>query len=259
MVNDYDQYAASRQQKFKYGESIPHRFVEKPAMRSVLPDLTGKRVLLLGCGSGEESKLLEEFGGAGLVGIDLSAESIRLAQESYPEHEFTVGDMHKLPFANEVYDFVYSSLTVHYSDNPLSVYKEVSRVLKPGGSFQFSVGHPMRWASDVTDVNGRQVRLLGYSEGKNKPQLYGKYHSFSRHQATFSDGMVIQYWIGPPSMHFNLLKQAGFTVEEFLETRAIEECKDVDPYYYERFREFPQWAVFVAKKTMIAADCDCLN
>ncbi len=204
-----------------------------------MPDLTGKRILLLGCGSGEESKLLEEFGATNLVGIDLSVESIKLAKESYPGYEFTVGDMHRLAFADREFDFVYSSLTVHYSDNPLAVYKEVGRVLKPGGSFQFSVGHPVRWASDVANVDGRQVRLLGYTEGKDKPKLYGKYHTFSRHQDAFSDGMVVQYWIGPPSMHFNLLKQAGFTVEA---------CNDIDPYYYERFSEFPQWAVFVAKK-----------
>lgn len=247
-VNDYDHYAAARQKELKNGEKIPHRFVEKPAMKSVLPDLKGKRVLMLGCGTGEESLMLEEFGCTDMVGLDLSAESVKLANKSYPRYQFVVGDMHHLTFANEEFDFVYSSLTVHYSDKPGDVYKEVHRVLKPGGSFQFSVGHPVRWASDVVPIEDNTVRMLGFTQGKDKPKLYGTYHTFSKHQDTFSDGMTVQYWIGSPSMHFNLLKQTGFSIEEFLETRAIEACKDIDLHYYERFSEFPQWAVFVAKK-----------
>lgn len=81
-ANDYDRWAADRQKGLKAGESLPHRFVEKPAMRKLLPDLHNKRVLLVGCGTGEESQLLSEYGAADMVGIDLSRESIRLAKES---------------------------------------------------------------------------------------------------------------------------------------------------------------------------------
>src|SRR5882672_454673 len=97
-INDYHTWAAIRQKELKAGEKLPHRFVEKPAMRKLLPSLKGKKVLLLGCGTGEESMLLAEYGAANMVGVDLSKESIRLAQESYPEHTFLVGDMHNLIF-----------------------------------------------------------------------------------------------------------------------------------------------------------------
>lgn len=247
-VNDYDRYAVLRQNQLKNGLKLPHRFVEKPAMKSVLPNLAGKRILMLGCGSGEESQLLEEYGGANMVGIDLSAESVKLANETYPAHQFLVGDMHKLEFADGEFDFVYSSLTIHYSEDPLAVYKEVSRVLKPGGLLQFSVGHPTRWASERITIDGVKTKVLGYSEGETKPRLYGSYNKFAKYQETFQSGEVLEFWTGPPSMHFNLLKQAGFSVEEFIETKCIDECKEVDEFYYERFREFPQWVVFVAKK-----------
>lgn len=247
-VNDYDYYAALRQKELKNGEKLPHRFVEKPAMRSVLPDLTGKRVLMLGCGSGEESTLLEEFGGASMFGIDLSVESVKLANDTYPNHRFSVGDMHHLDFADGEFDFVYSSLTIHYSDKPLNVYKEAYRILKPGGSLQFSIGHPMRWASARITLEGTPTKVLGYSEGEQQPALYGNYSKFAQYQETFKSGEVLEFWIGPPSMHFSLLKQAGFTIEEFIETKAVDECRGVDAYYYERFSNFPQFVVFVARK-----------
>lgn len=247
-VNDYDHYAILRQKELKNGKKLPHRFIEKPAMRSVLPDLTDKRVLMLGCGSGEESILLEEFGGTNMIGVDLSAESVKLANESYPKHQFSVGDMHHLDFADGEFDFVYSSLTIHYSKDPLSVYKEMSRTLKHGGVLQFSIGHPIRWASARIMLDGTPTKVLGYSEGEIEPKLYGSYNRFAQYQETFKSGEVLEFWIGPPSMHFNLLKQAGFMVEEFIEAQAIDECKGVDAFYYERFRNFPQFVVFVARK-----------
>ena len=90
--NDYDRYAAVRQDALKKGEKLLHRFVEKPAMKKLIPSLLGKRVLMLGCGTGEESLLLEEFGGKDMVGVDFSKESVRLANISYPEHTFLTAD-----------------------------------------------------------------------------------------------------------------------------------------------------------------------
>lgn len=247
-VNNYDHWASARQKELKAGEKLPHRYVEKPAMRKLLPNLSAKKVLLLGCGTGEESVLLAEYGAVEMTGVDLSHESIRLAQESYPEVVFAVGDMHKLNFENESFDFVYSSLTVHYSSEPKKVYEEVYRILKPGGSLQFSVGHPVRWASERTETDGVSTKLLGYSEDAEKPRLYGTYSSFREYDETFPNGEVLRFWIAPPSMHFGLLREVGFNVESFVETRAINECEEVNKYYYQRYHEFPQFSIFVAKK-----------
>ena len=247
-INDYDNWAAIRQKELRAGEKLPHRFVEKPAMRKLLPNLTSKKVLLLGCGTGEESQLLGEYGAIDMVGIDLSQESIRLAKETYPNIEFAVGDMHQLEFEDSSFDFVYSSLTIHYSSKPGDVYKELFRILKPGGAVQFSVGHPIRWASERVELEGVSTKLLGYSEDEGKRKLYGTYSSFKEYDETFKSGEVLRFWIAPPSMHFGLLRDAGFTVDAFVETRAIEECQEVDEYYFIRNHEFPQFSVFVAKK-----------
>lgn len=247
-VNDYEKFAAMRQQELKSGQKLPHRFVEKPAMKKLLRNLKGKKVLMLGCGTGEEALLLSKAGATNLVGIDVSPESIRLAKETYPQFAFLVGDMHKLDFPDNSFDFVYSSLVVHYSPEPLKVYKEVARVLKPGGNFQFSVGHPVRWASQEVKMDGHKIRMLAFSEDKKHPKMYGNYLQFEPHSTTFATGETLRFWVGAPSMHFSLLKEAGFAVEEFVETHAIPAAKKVAPYYYKRYNRFPQFIVFVAKK-----------
>lgn len=247
-ANNYDRYAAERQQKLQKGQSLPHRFVEKPAMRGLLPDLSSKKVLMVGCGTGEESALLGEFGARDIVGIDNSLKSIELARSAYPEHAFTVVDMNELPYEDATFDFVYSSLAVHYSPTPGDLYREIARTLRPGGFFQFSTVNPLRWASERIEINGATSKVLGYSEDENHPRLYGSYMDFRSHSETFPNGEVLEFWVGPPSLHFRLLQQAGFQVESFIETQPIEECKAVDAYYYERNSHFPQFAVFSARK-----------
>lgn len=146
-INDYDKFAEKRQQDLINGMKPSHRFVEKNMMKSMITDLKNKKILMLGCGTGEESKLLETFGATSkyLIGIDLSEKSIEIAKKTYPDIDFVVGDMNDLQFENECFDFVYSSLAIHYNDTPERTYKEVYRVLKPDGLFLFSVGHPLRW------------------------------------------------------------------------------------------------------------------
>lgn len=250
MFNDYNKYAKERQEKLLNGTSKPHRFVEKPMMFSMLPELKNQKVLLLGCGTGEETKMLESFGATDMIGIDLSDESIKIAKETYPNYEFVIGDMHNLPFENETFDFVYSSLTVHYSDKPNLIYDEVYRILKKDGQFLFSIGHPMRWSSENIEINNKKLKIIGnedyYSDGE---RVYGSYMTFGLHKHFFGgESNPLEFYTGSPSMHFKLLRKSGFSIEDFTESKCIEECKDYDNKYYNIYSEIPQFMAFLSKK-----------
>lgn len=49
-------------------------------------------------------------------------------------------------------------------------------------------------------------------------------------------------------MHFKLLRKCGFFIEDFTESKCIEECKSIDMDYYLRYSEIPQFMAFLAKK-----------
>ncbi|MBQ9834523.1 MAG: class I SAM-dependent methyltransferase [Bacilli bacterium] len=254
IINDYDKFAEKRQQDLINGMKPSHRFVEKPMMKSMLPNLKNKKVLMLGCGTGEESDLLETFGATSeqLTGIDISNKSIELAKKAYPDKEFIVGDMNELPFESNSFDFVYSSLAIHYSATPEKIYKEVYRVLKPNGLFLFSVGHPLRWASEEKNIDDETLRIIGCSKNDDGNKVYGKYHTFEKHVFTSfawqNDKEVLAFYVGSPSMHFKLLREANFQVLDFTESRCIEEAKTVDMNYYIKNSEIPQFMAFLAKK-----------
>lgn len=253
-INDYDKFAEKRQQDLINGMKPSHRFVEKPMMKSMLPNLKNKKILMLGCGTGEESKLLEAFGADvnNLVGIDLSGKSIEIAKNTYSNVEFLVADMNELPFLDNTFDFVYSSLAIHYNGTPEKTYEEVFRVLKPGGEFLFSIAHPLRWGSEEVELNGETVRIIGCSRSDTGNRVYGTYHSNVKHTHSFfawqDDGEVLQIYVGSPSMHFKLLRNAGFDVLDFTESKCVEEAKEVDMNYYVKNSEVPQFMAFLAKK-----------
>ena len=203
---------------------------------------------MLGCGTGEESIMLNEFGATNITGIDLSEESIRLAKESYPNCEFIAGDMHKLPFDDNYFDFVYSSLALHYSEEPENVYKEIYRVLKKDGRLLFSVGHPLRWACEEKEIEGIKCRVIAHGTSDNTPYEIGNYNTFKKHEHHFKNGEVLSFYVGSPSMHFKLLKKAGFTIEDFKEGICIDEAKDIDYNYWNKYHEIPEFMAFLAKK-----------
>jgi len=249
-VNDYDNYAAERQKDILSGEMKPHSLVEKPAMSKLLPSLKGKTVLMLGCGTGDESALLINQGAEKLVGIDISETSIALAKKSYPDCDFQVGDINKLEFNDGSFDFVYSSLAINYTSNPLGVYEEVFRALKPGGQFLFSVPHPVRWSSEEVIIEGEPIKILGFAKEKDSSRVYGDYSKYEKYEHGFQDRgkEVLSFWVGPPSMHFRLLRESGFEITDFVETKAIEKAKKIDFAYYNKFSKLPQFTIFFAVK-----------
>lgn len=98
------------------------------------------RVLDLACGVGGFSFLLEDLGFE-VVGLDNSNFMLEKAREFAKEREsrvkFVEGDARELPFGDNSFEYVlFIDSLVHFEPSDLSrVFREVARVLKPGGKF----------------------------------------------------------------------------------------------------------------------------
>jgi ubiquinone/menaquinone biosynthesis C-methylase UbiE len=103
----------------------------------------GSSGLDAGCGIGLQSLLLAEaVGPAGRVtGLDISPEFLLRAEDIVGKSGlsdrifFQEGDVSKLPFDDDSFDWAWSSSCVGYSASlePLPAVKELARVVKPGG------------------------------------------------------------------------------------------------------------------------------
>ena len=118
---------------------------EWPALRALLPDMRGQRVLDLGCGFGWFCRWARRQGAAHVQGIDVSEKMLARAVAATPDRAiiYTRTDMERAELAPEAFDLVYSSLALHYVENLDRLISIVHRSLAPGGSLVFSVEHPI--------------------------------------------------------------------------------------------------------------------
>lgn len=121
----------------------------------------GKRVLDLGFGDGRNMPLLHNLG-MDVFGVEITQEICDLAQKRIArlgvDVTLSVGRNHSIPYGDGFFDTVlachacyYIDPGTHFSDN----LREISRVMKPGGFFVFSVpigtSYIMRDAKDLGD------------------------------------------------------------------------------------------------------------
>lgn len=106
---------------------------------AVPPDGT---VLDIGCGGGRNiANMLNAAPGAKFHGIDLSPQSVRKSIAYNREAvrlgqvEIRQGSVEQLPYAEQSFDLVTASETVYFWPDPAVNFREVQRVLKPGGVF----------------------------------------------------------------------------------------------------------------------------
>ena len=120
--------------------SIQQRREGHKLLQHLAPE-KGCKVLDLGCGTGYFSKVLAELVGpeGKVVAIDPDVERLKLAREKYPASnlEYHEGRAQNIPGTD--YDIVFANYILHWCEDKDLVFQQVSKSLKPGGKFAFSV------------------------------------------------------------------------------------------------------------------------
>ncbi|MER5465612.1 class I SAM-dependent methyltransferase [Streptomyces sp. NPDC002668] len=111
--------------------------------------LKGLAVLEIGAGAAQCSRWLAAQG-ARPVALDLSHRQLQHALrigDSAGRVPLVEADAGALPFRDGSFDLACSAYgAVPFVAEPVKVFQEVRRVLRPGGRWVFSVTHPIRWA-----------------------------------------------------------------------------------------------------------------
>jgi arsenite methyltransferase len=130
-------------------DSLPGRVVESFAgvnnpfsMGELKP---GERVLDIGSGAGFDSVLAAQMVGAegDVIGVDMTREMREKARANaslvgLPNVRFVDGLAERLPLADCSIDVVISNGVINLCPDKLAVYKEIYRVLAPGGRLQIA-------------------------------------------------------------------------------------------------------------------------
>ncbi|WP_119300069.1 methyltransferase domain-containing protein [Dongia deserti] len=99
-------------------------------------DLSGKRVLDIGCGIGGLDQVLVELGAANVMGVDVGAPLIARARQRVTDDRISfkvIAPEKPLPFADASFDIVFTKDAWLHVIDKRALLREVHRVLKPGG------------------------------------------------------------------------------------------------------------------------------
>ena len=131
------------------------------------------RVLMLGCGTGVEVRILagrSDYSGK-VVGVDISPALIEAARQFAVEDgvdkhvEFHVGDAQRLEYADDSFDVVIAHTLMSHLENPLAVIKEAARIVRPNGQIAIFDGDYASWTfgySDPDFAKTMEETLIGF-------------------------------------------------------------------------------------------------
>lgn len=137
------------------------------------------RILSLGCGGGNLERALIDVGAARAVdGLDVSPESIRLAEEMAAEAgmadrlHYAVEDIDRVELAPAAYDVVIAKMALHHFTNLEHIFEQVARALKPEGLLlvnEFVGPSRFQWTDLQLELMNRMFAALPVANRRAAP------------------------------------------------------------------------------------------
>ena len=209
--------------------------------KSLLPELKDKTVLDLGCGFGWHCRYAREEQASSIIGVDISTKMLKQARELTDDPAITYLQMpiEDIGFPNGQFDVVISSLAFHYIESFEAICKKVYDALKPGGSFIFSVEHPI--------FTSRNEQDWQYDEEGNRLHWpVDNYQSEGIRKTSFLSENVIKYH-RTISTYINDLIGAGFVLKAVEEPMPSEDMLKSNPMMKDENRR-PMFVIISVEK-----------
>lgn len=228
-ANDYDAFAEAYAAENDH--SLVNAYYERPAMMALVGDVSGRRVLDAGCGSGPLAAALHDRG-AHVTGVDVSVGMLAIAERRLGDdvalHVTDVQD--PLPFQDGAFDIVTASLLLHYLQDWGPTLAEFRRVLTPGGRLVASVDHP----------------VVAYTIVDPRPDYFAT-TSYSFEWTFGGRSVPMTFWRRPLHAMLDAFAAAGLCVKSICEPQPDPSARDSYPDGFDDLSTRPAFLFFVVE------------
>ena len=221
----------------------------------LFPDLEGKAVLEMGCGSGHSLKWCADRGAAELYGLDISENQLNTAEKLLNKSGYSCKLFHQSMEDNSnipqnYFDVVYSIYAIGWTTDLKKTIKNAASYLKKGGVYIFSWDHPLLHCVDLESVaisGGNRTVAKEERIVFSGNYLEEDYYTFEK------NGNPLTLQNRKLSTYINALAEAGFAVEKVIEetdSTVMKKSTEFSSGYYADFKakHFPLSIVFKARK-----------
>lgn len=170
-------------------------------------ELSGcERVLDVGCGDGQVSRLARRVGSHLVVGIDPTWNQVSVAARRGGGVHVARAGADGLPFADHSFDAVIACLVFEHIRAVDTAIAEVARVLQPGGRFCFFLNHPLLQTPGSGWIDDQVL---------DPPEQYWRIGDYLVEQESVEEvekGVFIPFIHRPLSRYVNALTANGLVV-----------------------------------------------
>lgn len=227
-------YTAARERPFNANNTL-----EKPVFDELVGDLSGRRILDLGCGDAQFGREALRAGCLSYLGLEGAARMCAQAQANLAGSEGRViqAAMEDWDYPAQQFDLVTSRLALHYIKDLDALCRRVFQTLVAGGRFVFSVEHPVITSCSRSRPDG----------GLHQDWLVDDYFASGRRVTNWMGGQVVKYH-RTVEEYFMGLQAAGFVVDGLRESRPQRHLF-ADEATYQRRKRIPLMLFLAATRS----------
>jgi SAM-dependent methyltransferase len=229
-ADDYDSLAEAY--TTETDGSIDNAYYERPAILALAGDVTGRRILDAGCGSGPLFAALCDRG-AIVTGFDNSTGMLELARRRLgTDADLRVADLAgPLPFPDTAFDDVIASLVLHYLRDWGPTLTELRRLLRTGGRLIVAVDHPFA------------IHLMHRLAGRGTD--YSATYNWTEEWTMAGQTAVMSFWNRPLRAMTDAFTAAGFRISVISEPQPVPAARDLFPDAFRKLVTSPSFLFFV--------------
>lgn len=200
-------------------------------------DVSKKKILEIGCGSGQSLKYLGERKASELWGMDISDKQIEKTKQYLSAHDFSA----KLicsPMEEDCgipvgyFDIVFAVYAIGWTTDLEGTFNRIASYLKKGGAFIFSWSHPIHKCVAA----------------ENEMLVFKKCYFDESWYSVSVGGGILSLSDRKLSTYVNALAKTGFVIEQMIEESDNEILQLKDSDYAQKAKILPVTFVIKAKK-----------